>query len=273
MRFPSSGRWLLPLPLIVLTAAAVAQVTGDETMRAALAPTASLRAVFLATNPMQGTVDPNTQEVAGPAADIAQEFGRRIGVPVSIRPVPGVPAVIEAVQSGSADIGFLAYDATRAQQVAFTQAYVLGHNSYIVRADSPIHTLADADREGVRVGARDAVAVDLFLSRTLERAELVHLPRATTEDEATRLVLMGEIDAYAANTERLAIAAASEPQIRVVEGSIMFAEQSIVVTQANAAGLAHLNRFIDEIRASGFLQSMVDRYGLAGVEVAPHGTR
>lgn len=241
-------------------------------MRAALAPTASLRAVFLATNPMQGTVDPNTQEVTGPVADLVQELGRRLGVPVSIQPLPGVPAVIEAVQNASADIGFIAYDATRAQQVAFTQAYILGHNSYIVLADSPIRTLADADREGVRIGAREAVAVDLFLSRNLERAELIHLPRSTTEDDATRLLLAGELDAYAANTERLAMAAAIEPRIRVVDGSLMFAEQSLVVAAENAAGLAHLNRFIDEIRASGFLQSMVDRYGLAGVEVAPNGT-
>jgi polar amino acid transport system substrate-binding protein len=260
---------MLFLALSLLAAALPAQVTDDDAMRVALAPTGTLRAVFLATNPMQGRVDPQTQAVTGPAADIAQELGRRMGVSVSIRPVPGVPAVIEAVREGSADIGFLAYDATRAQQVAFTQAYILGHNGYIVPADSPIYSLADADREGVRIGSREGVAVDLFLSRTLERAELVHLPRATTDEEATRMILADEIDAYAANTERLAVVAANEPRIRIVDGSLMNAEQSIVVTQENEAGIAQLNRFIDETRSSGFLQSIVDRYGLAGVEIAP----
>jgi polar amino acid transport system substrate-binding protein len=181
--------------------------------------------------------------------------------------------VIEAVQNGSADIGFLAYDATRAEQVAFTQAYIFGHNSYIVRADSPIRALADADREGVRIGSREGVAVDLSLSRTLERAELVHLPRATEDEEAARMLLADEIDAYAANTERLAVVAANDSRIRIVDGSLMFAEQSIVVAQGNEAGIAQLNRFIDETRSSGFLQSIVDRYGLAGVEVAPKDTR
>jgi len=264
---------ILALALGSLAAALPAQVRVDEAMRAAFAPTGSLRAVFLATNPMQGRVNPETQEVTGAAADIVRELGQRIGVAVSIQSVPGVPAVIEAVRNGSADIGFLAYDETRARQVLFTQAYILGHNSYIVRANSRIRSLADADRPGVRIGAREGVAVDLFLSRTLEEAELVHLPRSTTEEEATQMLRAGAIDAYAANTERLAVAAALEAGIRVVDGSLMFAEQSLVVAPGNTAGIVQLNDFIDAARASGFLQRIVDRYGLAGVEVAPINSR
>jgi polar amino acid transport system substrate-binding protein len=273
MRTLISTRWLAALALSLATAVSPAQVGNDAAARDALAPTGTLRAVFLATNPMQGRVDAETREVTGPAADIVRELAGRLGVPAAIEPVPGVPAVIEAVRNASADIGFLAYDATRAEQVAFTQAYILGHNSYIVRADSPIRTLAEADRAGVRIGARDGVAVDLFLSRTLQSATLLHLPRETTEAQATRLVLTGEIDAYAANTERLAIAAAIEPRIRVVDGSLVDAEQAIVVTLGNEAGVAFLDRFLDEARTSGFLQSLVERHELAGVSVAPKATR
>ena len=53
----------------------------------------------------------------------------------------------------------------------------------------------------------------------------------------------------------------------------MNAEQSIVVTLDNEAGIALLNDFIDDLRASGFLQDIVDRYRIAGVEVAPPGIR
>ncbi|HSG64389.1 MAG TPA: transporter substrate-binding domain-containing protein, partial [Gammaproteobacteria bacterium] len=186
MQTPTSTRWLPPLALSLLSTIAPAQLPDGVAMRDALAPQGTLRAAFLATNPMQGRVDAATREVTGPVADIARELGRRMGVPIAIEPAPGVPAVIEAVRSGAADIGFLAYDTTRAEQVAFTQAYILGHNSYIVRSDSPIRTLIDADRPGVRVGAREGVAVDLFLSRSLKRAQLLHLPRETTEEEATR---------------------------------------------------------------------------------------
>jgi len=275
MSSPTASRWLLFAVLSGLAATVLAQSAGSEAMRAALAPTGTLRAVFLETNPMQGRVDPQTGEISGMVADLTAELGSRLGVPISLKPLPGVPSVIAAILDGSADVGFIAYDATRAQEVAFTQAYILGQNSYIVRKDSPIRSLADADRAGVRIGSRDGVAVHLFLGRNLLHAELIALPRSTTEADATRMLLANDIDAYAANTERLAMAAAVEPRIRVVDGSLMYAEQSLVVRRDNDAGVAQLNRFIDELRSSGFLQEHVARYAIAGVEAAPAdaGTR
>jgi len=272
MSLPTAGRWLPFAILSGLAAAALAQSTDSEDMRAALAPTGTLRAVFLETNPMQGRVDPQTGEVSGMVADLTGALGRRLGVPISILPLPGVPSVITAIRDGSADLGFIAYDATRAQEVAFTQPYILGQNSYIVRSDSPIRSLADADRAGVRIGSRDGVAVHLFLGRTLKNAELIALPRATTEADATGMLLADEIDAYAANTERLAMSAAVEPRVRVVDGSLMYAEQSLVVQLGNVAEVEYLNRFIDELRSSGFLQERVAQYAIAGVEVAPADT-
>ena len=70
---------------------------------------------------------------------------------------------------------------------------------------------AAADRDGVRIAAREGIAVDLYLSRTLLRAEQVHLPRAVTDEDAVRMLLAGEIDAYAANKQRLAVVSAEEP--------------------------------------------------------------
>ncbi|TDJ43827.1 MAG: transporter substrate-binding domain-containing protein [Gammaproteobacteria bacterium] len=274
MRSPNfSNRWIVFLSLTSLAGVLPAQVADDEAMREALTPTGTLRAAFLGRNPVQVRVDPQTGEVTGPAADVARELGRRIGVSLTIQLLSDVPAVIDAVSNGSADIGFIAYDTTRAQRVAFTQAYVYGHNSYIVRADWPINTFADADREGTRIAANLGNAVDLFLDRTLENAELVHLARGTPDEEAARMLLAGEIDAYAANKQRLAAVVASEPRVRVLDGSVLPVEQSIVVAQENEAVVSRLDLFIDELRASGFLQEIVDRYMIAGVEVAPRGRR
>ena len=41
----------------------------------ALAPTGTLRAYFIATNPVQGRVDAKTGETSGPAADLTRELG------------------------------------------------------------------------------------------------------------------------------------------------------------------------------------------------------
>ena len=84
-----------------------------------IAPTGTLRAAFLATNPVQGRIDPQTGAVTGPVADLAGELARRLGVRVTLLPEPNPAAVIERVKNHQADIGFLAYEAARATQVEF----------------------------------------------------------------------------------------------------------------------------------------------------------
>jgi ABC-type amino acid transport substrate-binding protein len=87
------------------------------------------------------------------------------------------------------------------------------------------------------------------------------------------MLLAGELDAYAANKQRLSAVVAIEPGVRVLDGSVLPVEQSIVVAQQNEAIVARLDRFIDEARDSGLLQEIVERYMIAGVEVAPHDVR
>src|SRR5512144_1055189 len=100
-----------------------------------LAPTGTLRASFIATNPVQGRVDAKTGETTGPAADLTRELARRIGVPALVMPLPDADAVLESVKSGKVDIGFLAVEAERARQVDFSDAYSSSGAAYAVRSD------------------------------------------------------------------------------------------------------------------------------------------
>ena len=136
------NRWTTLLVTSLLAGTLQAQVVDEDAMRETLAPTGTLRAAFLGRNPVQIQIDPQTGHIGGPAADVARALASRLGVELEIQPLSGVPAVIEAVENGAADIVFIAHDTTRAQRVDFTQAYIYGHNSYIVPTDSPIETFA-----------------------------------------------------------------------------------------------------------------------------------
>jgi polar amino acid transport system substrate-binding protein len=256
---------------LLLAVPSLAQ-TPDASLRTAVAPTGTLRAVFLASNPVQGRVNSQTGAVTGPAADITRELAGRIGVPFTITGLDGVPAVMDAVNKGTADIGFLAFDLARASQVNFTQAYSIGHNTYMVRRDSPIQTIADADRAGVRIGVGAGDAVDLHLTRTLKLAQLVR-PTNRTMEEAVRMLAAGEIEAFAANRQRLTEISAQAPNMRLIPGSVLPVQQSLAVGKEKNAAVPLLNRFIDAIRDSGFLRDAIERANLAGVEVAPRETR
>jgi polar amino acid transport system substrate-binding protein len=237
-----------------------------------LAPTGTLRAVYIAANPVQAFVDPATKEVRGPGAEIARELAKRAGVPVTITGVRGADGVLEAIASGAADIGFLAYDEKRAAQVDFSQNYSLAQNSYLVAEASPIRSVADADRAGVRIGVGARDAGDYFLTRTLKRATLIR-NEGGIGDATVKALLAGELDAYAGNRMRLQEAAQKTPGLRLVPDNFYGVEQAVVVPKGQAARLALVNRFLDEARASGFIAAAIASAGLVGVDVAPPNTR
>ena len=235
---------------------------------ALLSPTGTLRVTFLKDNAVQGKVDPKTGAVTGPVADITQELARRLGVPFQITPAAGVRAVLDSILMHTADVGFLAFDPARAKEVDFTQVYELAYNTYAVRADSPIRTVADVDQPSVRIAARKGDSGELYLSRTLKRGELKSIPGLEVE-EAQRMLANSEIDAFGTNRQRLVEESARFPNLRVLPDNFFAVEQALIVAKGDPARVAYLNSSIDELRTSGFLQKAIDRAHLNGVEVAP----
>jgi polar amino acid transport system substrate-binding protein len=138
-----------------------------------LVPTGTLRATYIATNPVQAFVDPATKEVRGPGAEIARALAKRLNVPLDIKGAPSVQGVLDSVKKGEADIGFLAYDPVRTVDVDFSQTYSLAQNTYLVLANSPLRAVADIDKTGQKIGVGERDAGDFFLTRTLKNATLV----------------------------------------------------------------------------------------------------
>lgn len=242
-----------------------AQTSGDARQ---LAPTGTLRVTFLGNNPAQGKVDAKTGAITGLVADLTAELARRLGVPYHITPGAGVRAVLDSVKMQTADLGFLAFDATRAAEVDFSEPYALAYNTLVVRKDSPLQKFADADREGVRIAARKGDSGDLYLSRTLKHAQLKSIPGLQTA-EAHRMLAASEIDAFGTNRQRLSEDIVAFPDLRLLPDNFFAVAQSVVVPKGDPARVAYLNRVIDDLRASGFLQAAIDRARLQGVDVAP----
>jgi len=254
-------RGLLTLMLVALATCTAAAFADD------LAPTGTLRAAFIASNPVQALTDAKTGEVRGPAAELTAELARRLGVPFKISGAQGVAGVIQSVKTGAADIGFLAFDPERAAEVDFSQTYSLAQNTYVVLDNSPIRSVAEIDRPGLRVGVGARDAGDLFLTRNLKNAELKRNPGGNL-DIAVAQLKAGEIAAYAANRQRLTELVARMPGLRLLSDNFYGVEQAVIVPKGNP-GLAVVDQVLDEARASGLIAAAIARAGLAGVDVAP----
>jgi polar amino acid transport system substrate-binding protein len=235
-----------------------------------LAPTGTLRAAFLATNPVQGRVDPRTGAITGPVADLMRELARRIGVPFTITPVPDAAAVIDQVKTHKVDIGFLAYEAARAAQVDFSVPYARMASAYAVRADSTLKSSAEVDRAGLKIGAVKGQSQEIYVSANVKNARIAVMPEMPPNDALAAMLANGELDAFAANRQRMDELARMSPKVRVLTDSFMTVGQAIVVERGDsAARIEELNRFLADVLASGFVKASLDRAALAGVEVAP----
>ena len=236
-----------------------------------LAPTGTLRAAFLDGNPVLGRVDAKTGAVTGPVADLVKELGRRLGVPYTLIPAAGAGDVTARLQAHTADLGFMAYNASRAKDVDFSTPWLLMPNSYIVRADSPLQKVDDADRAGINITAVKNDTQDVYLSAHLKNNHVNTVPAMPSLEELSSLLLGGKIDAFAANRQRLMEAAARFHKLRVLSDNYFIAGQAIALTKEDPpdpSRLAELNRLVSEVLASGLVKNSIARAGLQGVEPA-----
>src|SRR5262252_2607188 len=234
-----------------------------------LAPTGTLRAVFLGTNPIHARVDAKTGTSTGLVPDLVTELARQLGVPLKVVPAPDAAGVIEALKNGTADIGFLAYDESRAKEVDFGAAFVVMFSSYLVRANSPIQTSKDVDRAGVKVAAVKGQTQELFVSSHLKNAQVRVFAAMPPQAELERLLTSGEIDAFAINRQRsLDAEQSSNSKLRALPDSFLKVVQSFVVEKGARGKIEAIEKFVSELRGSDFIKASIERAKLTGVGVA-----
>jgi polar amino acid transport system substrate-binding protein len=253
--------WCLVLGLATLSVCTAAPA--DDRV-----PTGTLRVTYIATNPVQAFVDPKTGEVRGPGADMARLIAKRLGVAVKITGVAGPAGVLDSLKKGEADMGLLAFDPERAKEVDFSPPYALAQNTYLVPEDSPLRSVADVDKPGIRVGVTERDAGDLYLTRVLKAAEL---KRNTTGDLAvvTKWLADHTVDAYGTNRQRLTEIAAHNPGYRLLPDNFYGVEQSVIVPKGHKALLDEVNAALADARSNGLVAEAIARSGLIGLDVAP----
>jgi len=258
---------LVSLAAVLMSIPIPAQ-TPVYSMAGTLAPTGTLRAAFLGDNPALGRVDAQSGTVTGPVADFVKELARRLGVAYTLYPASGTLEIIGRLNAQTADLGFFAYNARRATEVDFSPAWLLMPNSYIVRADSAIQKVADADRAGVHIAAVKNDTQDVYLSANLKNTRVDAIAAMPAPEGVEKMLTEGKLDAFAANRQRLFEFAARYPNLRVVGDDYFVAGQAIAVVKGDAARLEALNKLLDEVLATSVVKDSIERAGLHGVNAA-----
>lgn len=235
-------------------------------VRSELAPTGTLRVGLNHGNFLLVTPGSSASEPRGVAPDLARELARRLGVPVAFSRFETAGALGDAVRTGAWDVAFLGAEPQRATEIAFTAAYLEIPATYLVPAGSPIRTIADVDREGVRIAVAEKSAYELWLSRNITHARLM-LTKGI--DGSFDLFVRDKLEVLSGLRPRLITDVQKLPGARILDGQFTAVQQAIGTPKARTAGAAYLRTFVEDVKASGFVAEAITRNGSQGVSVAP----
>ena len=233
---------------------------------AALAPDGKLRVGINFSNHLLTARDPVTRAPSGVALDLAHELGKRLKVPVEIVSYETAGDLAESAGKGEWKVGFLGIEPKRANEITFTAAYVEIEATYLVPPGSPLKTIADVDRKGVRIAVPGKAAYDLYLTRTLQHATLT---RTTSANTAFELFVADKLEALAGLKPRLVTDNENLPGSRMLEGRFTAVQQAAGTPRGNDAGAKFLSEFIEDVKATGFVARAIEKNHVRGLTVAP----
>ena len=170
---------------------------------------------------------------------------------------PTPPAAIECLKASGCDVLFLGIVPSRLNLVDFSPSVFQFDYTYLVPVGSSIQRIADADRPGNRIAIVKSHASAQPLNSLVKQAELVgsELP-----DDAFDLLRTGKADAFASPREQLIDYSTRLSGSRVLEDAY----------GTNFVGrLAYISEFVEEAKASGLIQRIIDKSGLRGFQVSP----
>jgi len=218
--------------------------------------------------PMIAIKNPTSGEVRGVALEMGRALATRIGIKFTSIEYPRPGAVIDGLRTNAWDVSILVYDPERAEQVDYSNPYLQTDLTYLVPAGSSIRGVADLDQPGIRIATPRGDAADLYLTRTIKRAQLI---RTDSHAAALELLRTGGADAKSSPRPVLAGESSTLPGSRVLNDGFADIYFAAVVTKGQAARLAYINEFIEDAKASGLVKRIVETIGVQGVRVAPPG--
>lgn len=200
------------------------------------------------------------QHEDGRLSGVSPALGRRLAerLGATFEPViyEGAGKVFADADADKWDIAFLAIDQTRARKVSFTRPYHLIEATYAVRTTSDIHQIEDADHAGLQILTATGSAYDMYLTETLQHAQLV---RSGTPPESFEEFRAGRADLVAGVRASLDGYFGEDEDFRILPGFLTQVAQAMVLVGADNPLIEALDAFVADAIADGFVATELGR--------------
>jgi polar amino acid transport system substrate-binding protein len=232
----------------------------------AFAPTGKLRASINVGNPILAKREPGGM-ASGVSVDLARALAAQLALDLELVIFESAGESVQAVTDEQADVGFFAVDPKRGQEIAFTDPYVLIEGYYLVPDGSAIQTNDQVDQSGVRIAVGKGSAYDLYLQRTIQKAQLIQAP---TSPAVFSFFVEQGLEVAAGVKQQLEKDLPNFPGHRLLPERFMVIRQAMGLPKSRGEmAAAFLTDFVEAQKVNGFVGKALDRHGISGAAVAP----
>lgn len=196
-------------------------------------------------------------DIVGIDVDVAKAIAEKLGMTLEIEDI-AFDSIIPELQSGKAHLGIagMTVDEDRLKNVDFTDPYTTASQVIIVKEDSDI-TKSD-DLAGKYIGVQLGTTGDIYASDYEEQGATIE--RYNKGFEAVQAMLQGKIDAVVIDEEPAKVFVSQNEGIKILDEALTVEEYAIAVKKGNTELLEKVNKALNELKESGELQAIIDKY-------------
>lgn len=194
--------------------------------------------------------------------EVADAIAQKLGLELVVDDM-GFDAALTAVQTGQSDIAMAGITVTedRLKVMDFSDSYATGVQVVIVREDSPIQTLDDLANAEM-IGCQAATTGYIYASDTPENGGYGedHVTAYENGALAVMALVNGQIDAVIIDNEPAKAFVEANEGLKILETPWVEEEYAIGVAKGNTDLLNAINAVMEELKADGTFQAIVDKY-------------
>lgn len=194
--------------------------------------------------------------IVGIDAEIAGAIAEKLGMELQIEDM-AFDSIIPAVSSGKADVALAGMTVTedRKANVDFTDTYAQAAQVIIVKEDSAV--AGPEGLEGKKVGVQQGTTGDIYVTDEMGEDAV---ERYNKGFEAVESLKQGKIDAIVIDREPAKVFVSENEGLKILDEAYTEEEYAIAVKKGNTELLDQINGALKELKESGDLQKIVDKY-------------
>ena len=229
------------------TSAAAAELTTVEAGKLTMATNAAFP-------PYEMTTD--SGEFEGIDIETAQAIADKLGLELQIDDMD-FDAALLAVQQGKSDMVMAGVTVTDERQnvMDFTDSYATGIQSIIVKEDSDIASVDDL--AGKKIGTQRGTTGYLYCSDDFGDENVVAYDNGLT---AVQMLNNGQVDCVVIDNAPAKEFIAANPGLKLLDTAYVEESYAIGVGKGNTELKDAINTALEELKADGTLQAIVDKY-------------